>query len=57
MHSSRIHQHIQKNSVPLKEVLTPQREMSREADIGGTTTRSHDDAKSAATTDIGVCQY
>jgi len=48
---------MQKNSVPLKEVLTPRRESAREADIGDTTTCSHDDAKSAATTDIGVCQY
>jgi hypothetical protein len=48
---------MQKNSVSLKEVLTPQCESAREASTGDTTTRSHDDAKSAATTDVGVCQY
>ena len=55
--TSRIHQHIQKNSVPLKEVLTQQCVSARRADIGDTTTCSHANAKSAATTDVGICQY
>jgi hypothetical protein len=48
---------MQKNSVPLKEVLTQRCESAREASIDDTTTRSHSDAKSAATADIDVCQY
>ena len=38
--TSRIHQHIEKNSVPLKEVLTTQRQRARSAVIASTTTRS-----------------
>lgn len=39
--TSRIHQHVEKNSVPLKEVLTTQRQRARSAVIASTTTRSH----------------
>jgi len=48
---------MQKNSVSLKEVLTRRRESVRDASPDDSTARSHDDAKSAATADIGVCQY
>jgi hypothetical protein len=37
--------------------LTRRRESAREADIDDTTTSSHSNAKNAATTGIGACQY
>jgi hypothetical protein len=46
-----------KKQRPLKEVLTRRSESVRSDDIGDTTTRSHANAKSAATIDIGICQY
>jgi hypothetical protein len=55
--ASRIHQHVQKNSVPLKEVLTSRSESVRSNDIGDTSTRSHADAKNAATINVDTCQY
>src|SRR3954464_6970440 len=55
--TSRIHQHIQKNSVQLKEVLTQCGESARSGAIGDTSTRSSSDAKSLAATDMDVCQY
>ena len=48
---------IQKNSVPLKEVLTPQCEIVRSVDVGDITTCSRLDAKSAATTTAGVGRF
>jgi hypothetical protein len=39
--TSRIHQHIRKNSVPLKEVLTTQRQRAQGAVIASTATCSH----------------
>jgi len=45
MHSSRIHQHIEKNSVRLKEVLTQHCERARSAAVDDITTRSRIDAK------------
>jgi hypothetical protein len=48
---------MQKNSVPLKEVLTQQCESARRTSFDGTTTSARVDAKSAATTGIGICQY
>jgi hypothetical protein len=45
---------MQKNSVPLKEVLTARREGVQSDDRDDATKRSHHDAKSAATTCIGV---
>jgi hypothetical protein len=53
----RIHQRTQKNSVPLKEVLTSRSEGVRSNDIGDTSTRSHTDAKSAAIVDVVTRQY
>jgi hypothetical protein len=55
--TSRIHQRTQKNSVPLKEVLTSRSESVRSDDIGDTSTRSHADAKSVATIDVVTSQY
>src|SRR3982751_6205340 len=45
--TSRIHQHTQKNSVPLKEVLTQRCESARHALVGNITMRSQNDAKRA----------
>ncbi len=55
--TSRIHQRIQKNSFPLKEVLTGQSVSARSDDAGDIATCSRLDAKIAATTRIGVRQY
>ena len=52
--TSRIHQHIQKNSFPLKEVLTTECESARCTDVSDFTTRSRLDEKIAATTCVGV---
>jgi hypothetical protein len=54
--TSRIHQRIQKNSVPLKEVLTQQGERTRCALFDGTTMRWRADAKNPRAACIGVCQ-
>jgi hypothetical protein len=45
---------MQKNSVPLKEVLTARHQRVQRDDRDDATKRSHVDAKSAATNDIGV---
>ena len=55
--TSRIHQRIQKNSFPLKEVLTQQCEGAGCADGGDFTTRSRLDEKIAATTRVGVRKF
>jgi hypothetical protein len=55
--TSRIHQRIQKNSFPLKEVLTQQCESARSADVGDFTTRSRLDEKIVATTCVGVRKF
>jgi len=47
---------MQKNSVPLKEVLTARRECVQSDDRDDATKRSHLDAESAATNDIGACK-
>src|SRR5947209_6377950 len=47
MHYSRIHQHVEKNSVPLKEVLTRRSESTRRACILSTTKHCSDDANNA----------
>ncbi len=54
--TSRIHQHDEKNSVLLKEVLTRERASMRRASFDDTTTHSSDEAGSACTAGIGKCQ-
>ena len=55
--TSRIHQRIQKNSFPLKEVLTGESASTRSDDVGDFTTRSRRDEKIAATTCVGVRKF
>ena len=57
MHSFRIHQHMQKNSVSLKEVLTHGRERMPRAFVDDTPLHSRDDAESARKRCIDECQY
>src|ERR1700758_4973886 len=54
--SSRIHQHIEKNSVPLKEVLTQRCERARSVASDNKAMRRNRDARNAAAADIGICQ-
>src|SRR6476660_936966 len=54
--SSRIHQHIEKNSVPLKEVLTQRCERARSATSDNNAMRRNRDARNAAAADVGICQ-
>ena len=54
--SSRIHQHIEKNSVPLKEVLTQRCDRARSAASDDNAMRRNRDARNAAAADVGVCQ-
>ena len=56
MHSSRIHQHIEKNSVPLKEVLTAA-VSSAHALIESTNEHPHGDAMKARKCNAIDCQY
>ena len=54
--SSRIHQRIQKNSVPLKEVLTRRRGSASRASFDDATRRSHHDARNACVACTDICQ-
>src|ERR1700761_3589387 len=54
--SSRIHQHIEKNSVPLKEVLTQRCERARNAASDNNAMRRNHDVRNAAAADTGICQ-
>jgi hypothetical protein len=54
--TSRIHQHVEKNSVPLKEVLTEQSARMQRALLARAQMRVHDDARSAASIDVDACQ-
>src|ERR1700761_7568814 len=54
--SSRIHQHIEKNSVPLKEVLTQRCERARNAVSDNNAMRRNRDARNADAADVDVCQ-
>ena len=54
--TSRIHQHIRKNSVPLKEVLTSRDRRMQRAFDGNATARVRGDANNARKHCIGVCQ-
>ena len=54
--TSRIHQQTEKNSVPLKEVLTQRWQCAQRASPIKSALRSRDDARNAATADIGICQ-
>src|ERR1700761_628862 len=54
--ASRIHQHIEKNSVPLKEVLTQRCERARSVVFNSNALRRNRDAGNAAAADIGICQ-
>src|ERR1700694_6282185 len=55
--TSRIHQHIRKNSVLLKEVLTHRCQSAPRALVDNTTNHSHDDTNSALKSDTGDCQH
>ena len=55
--ASRIHQHIRKNSVSLKEVLTHRCAQRQRSSSKQSTTRLRDYAKSADAADIGICQH
>ena len=55
--ASRIHQHIEKNTVLLNEVLPCRRERSRCTSIDDATTRLRNDANSARKCCTGNCQY
>src|SRR5689334_21486822 len=54
--ASRIHQHIEKNSVPLKEVLTQRCERARNVASDNNAMRRNRDARNARTADVGICQ-
>src|ERR1700750_2969302 len=54
--SSRIHQHIEKNSVPLKEVLMPRCERAHSAASNNNAMRRNRDERNAAAIGIGICQ-
>jgi hypothetical protein len=54
--SSRIHQHIEKNSVPLKEVLTQRCGRARSATSDNNAMRRNRDARNARAAGIGICQ-
>ena len=54
--SSRIHQRIQKNSVPLKEVLTPRRRSASRATCDDAARCWHPDTRSAFVSCIDICQ-
>src|SRR4051812_12193786 len=54
--ASRIHQHIRKNSVSLKEVLTRQCQRASDALNDNATTRTGSDADSARNPSLGECQ-
>jgi hypothetical protein len=53
----RIHQRIQKNSFPLKEVLTQQCESAQRDDVGGFATCSRIDAENIEAMRIVAAQY
>jgi hypothetical protein len=53
----RIHQRIQKNSFPLKEVLTQQSENAQSDDVGDIATCSRVDAENAEAMRIAAAQY
>ena len=55
--TSRIHQRIQKNSFPLKEVLTQQCESARSSDVGDFATCSRIDAETTEAMRIIAGQY
>ena len=57
MHTSRIHQHMQKNSVWLKEVLTRRRASTQRTSIDNAAKPSNGNAKNARRIDNGNCQY
>jgi len=57
MHTSQIHQHVEKNSVLLKEVLTHRGEHARGAFVDNIVLHSRDDADGARKCDAGECQY
>jgi hypothetical protein len=57
MHYIRIHQHIEKNSVPLKEVLTRRCERVSRARVGSTSEHVHGDASKAWKREAFDCQY
>ena len=52
--TSRIHQHVEKNSVPLKEVLTERAAIAQLASLARARRPSHDDAKSAVSVGIDI---
>src|ERR1700759_2170808 len=54
--SSRIHQHIEKNSVPLKEVLTRRCDRARSVASDNNAMRRNRDARNAGVAEIGICQ-
>ena len=54
--TSRIHQRNQKNSVPLKEVLTWRRANTSRASCNDATMRARHDARNACAVCIGICQ-
>ena len=54
--TSRIHQHIEKNSVPLKEVLTGRCASAQRASLARAPRRTHREAGSAASIGIGICR-
>jgi hypothetical protein len=55
MHTSQIHQHVEKNSVLLKEVLTHRGERARGAFVDNIVLHSRDDADGARKCDAGEC--
>jgi hypothetical protein len=57
MHYIRIHQHIEKNSVQLKEALTHRCESARRASIDNAATRSRSEAKNPRGIAIRESQY
>jgi hypothetical protein len=57
MHAFRIHQHMQKNSVSLKEVLTSGRASVCRVFVADTPRHSRADAESARKRCIDECQY
>src|ERR1700739_4717951 len=54
--ASRIHQQIEKNSVPLKEVLTQRCDPARSVASNNSALRRNRDAGNARAADVDVCQ-